>query len=454
MCSISERRPFGVAILIVASVLAVTLSNRSVATDDCLFGDPELPISCDTCLIDDGGCCATDPGCCLLSDRQYLLDDCFGMRSQLGERGINFQANLTQFNFGVVGGGIEEDFRYGGHGDYVMNVDASKMGGPQGLFVTIRAEHRFGETVNSATGATLPATVLPELPVFGSEDLYLTNVLFTQALSHNFAVFAGKLDALSGDANAFAHQRGMNQFSNLAFVGSPIVLRTAPYSTLGAGFVLLEEGHPIFTFSILNPTDTARNSGLGELFAEGVSLVAELRLPTEFFGLPGHQLFGGSWSSREYVSLGQDPRVILPDVPIERSSGSWSLYWNFDQHLVVDRCDPTKGWGVFGRAGIADADTNPIRYFLSFGVGGNSPIPGRSADGFGAGWYYSGTSNQIGPLLTAALGPIGDGQGVELFYRYQVTPWFHVTPDFQALIPARENVDTAYVLGLRTNITF
>lgn len=182
-------------------------------------------------------------------------------------------------------------------------------------------------------------------------------------------------------------------------------------------------------------------------------MAGEYRVPTNFLNKPGHQLFAATWSSRNYAALNQDPRIILPNVPIARTDGSWSAYWNFDQFLHVDPCDPTKGWGLFGRAGIADNDANPIAWFLSFGVGGNSPIAGRSNDRFGAGWFYSGTSNEIAPFLELVTGPIGDSQGVELFYNIEVTPWFHLTPDLQVLVPAREDIDPALLIGARGVIT-
>ena len=454
MCIDFFRRQLGLLAVLFVSMLMTPHFQPAHATEDCLFGDPALPISCDTCVIDDGGCCSTDPGCCFLSDRQYLLGDCLGLRPALADCGISLQADVTQFNFGVVEGGLEEDFRYSGHGDYVMNVDASKMGGPQGLFVKIRAEHRFGESLANATGAILPSTVLSELPTPESENLYITNLLFTQALSQSFAVFMGKLDTLDGDVNAFAHGRGKTQFSDSAFVATPIALRTVPYSTLGAGFVFLDGAEPIFTFTVLNPRDTAKTAGFNELFNDGVTLTAELRRPTKFFGKPGHQLIAGTWSSRDYVALDQDPRIILPSVPIARANGSWSVYGNFDQYLFTDRCEPEKGWGIFGRAGIADPRSNPIAWFLSFGIGGDSPIAGRSQDGFGVGWYYAALSNDLAPFINAALGGLGDGQGIELFYRAQMTPWFHVTPDVQILWPGRDNVDTTYIVGLRSNISF
>lgn len=401
------------------------------------------------------GLLSTNEPCPLWSQSQ-LTGDWGGLRTGLAEDcGVTLDADSTMFYMGVVDGGLDREFRFSGHNDYVLNADLGKAGLQEGLFVKVRAEHRFGESLAGATGAILPSNISADLPVADSENLYLTNVLFTQMFSPQFGVFFGKLDTFDGDLNAFAHGRGKTQFSNVGFVVNPALFRTVPYSTLGAGFVILgDEGTPLFTFSVLNSRDTARTSGFSELFEEGVSLSAELRLPTTFFNLPGHQLFGGSWNSRDVVALQQDPRIILPNVPIGRESGSWALYWNFDQHLFVDAQNPQRGWGVFGRAAITDEDTNPIESFLSFGVGGSSLLPGREADTFGAGWYRSGTSSEIGPVLSRVLGGVGDGQGVELYYDIAVTPWLHITPDVQFLMPARESVDDAVVTGVRGRVIF
>ena len=381
-----------------------------------------------------------------------LTENLFQRRPYLAEQGITFEADVTQFYMGVASGGEEQEFRYAGHGDYVLNLDSGKLGGPQGLFVKLRAEHRFGEGITDATGAIIPVNLVADLPVADSTELYLTNVLFTQMFSESFGVFAGKMDTLDGDMNAFAHGRGKTQFSNAAFVATPIGLRTIVYSSLGTGFLIMREGEPIFTFTVINSTDTSGTSGFKELFANGASVIPELRLPTNLFGRPGHFLFGASWSSRDYAALEQDPFIVLPDIPISRKTDSWSLYWNFDQYLFVDPDDAERGWGLFGRAGIADAETNPIEWFLSFGVGGNSPISSREADTFGVGWYYSATSDRLAPFINTVLGGVGDGYGVEMFYNIEVNKWFHLTADMQVIRPAHETVDTALVVGLRAVI--
>lgn len=441
------------AISAVAIIAQQAVYAQSACCDTCC----DAPMSgCASCGC--SGCAspsivAPEFGGCWCS-RPKMTGNWHGIRNCWAANGVTVDADSTLFYTGVTSGGVDREFVFAGHNDYVVNLDMGKLAGREGLFVKLRAEHRYGESLVESVGSLLPTAISGELPTADSESVYLTNVLFTQALSESFAVFAGKLDTFDGDMNAFAHGRGKTQFSNVAFVATPIALRTVPYSTLGAGFVILDEGEPLLTFTALNPTNTTKTSGFDELFEEGISLVLEGRVPTNFLNMPGHQLLAGTWSSRDYISLGQDPRIILPNVPIQRADDSWSIYWNFDQYLVMDRCNPGQGWGVFGRAGIADDDTNPIEWFLSFGVGGNSMIAGRHADTFGVGWYRSGTSDEVGPILQTVLGPISDGQGVELFYNYAATPWLHITPDLQVIDPARETVDTAVVMGLRVNMVY
>jgi len=167
-------------------------------------------------------------------------------------------------------------------------------------------------------------------------------------------------------------------------------------------------------------SDTTATSGFDTLFNDGMLLSAAVRVPTNWFGRPGHQLLGGTWNSRTYASI-SEAYIPYPNVATPTTQGSWCLYWNFDQYLFVDPADETWGWGPFGRAGIADPNTSPIDAFLSFGVGGNVLGRTRHNDTFGIGWYYASTSPQIGTLITSQFGPIGNGQGIECFYNYELT---------------------------------
>ena len=47
---------------------------------------------------------------------------------------------------------------------------------------------------------------------------------------------------------------------------------------------------------------------------------------------------------------------------------------------------------------------------------------------------------------------LDDSQGGEVFYNIEVTPWLHVTPDFQIIDASLERIDTAYIAGIRVKV--
>jgi porin len=201
-------------------------------------------------------------------------------------------------------------------------------------------------------------------PVPFDEETTLTSVVFTQFLTEWFGLYLGKIDTFSGDANAFAHE-WKAQFMNTGFGPNPVTVTTVPYATLGAGVLLRPTDAVLLNVSALSPDGTADSAGFDELYEHGVVLAGELRVGIKPFGLPGHPLIGGTWSSKTFITLQQDPRLLLVflglplDVPIRRQSGSWSAYYNFDQFLYTTTADGSEGIGIFGRIGVADPDTNP-----------------------------------------------------------------------------------------------
>ena len=100
--------------------------------------------------------------------------------------------------------------------------------------------------------------------------------------------------------------------------------------------------------------------------------------------------------------------------------------------------------------GLGDGNPNPVRWFLSVALCGNSPVPGREGDTFGVGFYDVGLSAQAKSLAPG----LRDEQGVELFYNLRIAPGCHLTPDLQVLHPGLAPVDHALVLGLRLKVDF
>lgn len=393
-----------------------------------------------------------------------LLGGLDGRRDELQDNGWTFNLSTTQFYQGVASGGIDRDFRYAGRNDYFLNIDGEKAGLWRGLFVTLHGETRYGETVNFSSGAIMPPNVGMLFPAPNGSVSGLTAVKVTQALSENFIVFGGKLNLLDELVQPYAGGRGVDAFMNAGLAFPVAAARTIPYSTLGAGFAVLRDMAPVFSLMVLDTNNTPTSSGFESFFDNGATMVARLDLPVSFLDLPGHQGLWGTYSSGKYNDLRPtayfDPNYG-PMVNFAQDTGSWSVFYSADQALFVDPCNPKRSWGLFTNIGLADDGPSPVRWSANVGLGGSSPFQSRPLDTFGVGYSYVGYSSPVKELAPVLL-PVQDDQAVEVFYNYAVTPWFHLTPDLQVLIPARErtlppgaqSIDTAVVLGLRAKITF
>lgn len=87
-------------------------------------------------------------------------------------------------------------------------------------------------------------------------------------------------------------------------------------------------------------------------------------------------------------------------------------------------------------------------------MGGNVPGRRRRDDRFGIGWYWASSSPQIGSLITSQFGPVGDGQGIECFYNYALTPAVRITPDVQYVVPTLRSAEPALIAGARALVSF
>lgn len=409
------------------------------------FASLSAPAQCDQdgIVCDSGGC---DSYACPETDTDVLTTLIGG----LAQKGVILSGDFAQYYQGVVDGGVRRTGRYGGLFSYGMTLNLGELGLTEGTLLQVNGQSQIGQSVNGDTGATLlAANALGLQPTFGGQDTSLTDFLLTQFLSENFALFAGRLNTFGGDMNAFAHGRGKTQFMNTALAINPTAFRVAPYVTYGAGFSILQDMVPIFSFSVIDPRNYATRLDLDELFNNGVTLNAEGRLPVELFGRPGHVLLSGNWSNRTVVDLNQIARIPFSgSQPLPVTSDSWAIFGNFDHYLATFDADGQSGWGLFGRWGIADDDSNPVEWFLSTGIGGNSPIKGRERDNFGIGWFYAGVSDALPGLLFPQ-----DSQGVEGFYGIALNERIVVSPDAQWTKPSRLNVGDTWTLGMRLFMT-
>jgi porin len=391
-----------------------------------------------------------------IHDRPKLTGDWFGARSGLRDRGITVDVSTTQFYQGVTTGGLEQSFPYGGRNDYFLTLDGEKLGLWRGFSARFHGETRYGESANFITGALSPVNEYLLVP--GSEGTVsgLTGAEFTQVLSENLMVSAGKINLLDHVYQQLTGATGLEGFMNLSLIFNPILARTLPYSAFGAGAYYLRDGEPVLTLSVFDTRDASTTSVFDDFFTSGAVIFGTAVLPTNFFGRPGHQGLEGAYSSGRYTNISKSPYLdpvdglVFPGPP---QAGSWALGYLFDQAVWVSRDDPERMWGVFGKLGISDGNPNPVRWTAIGGVSGASPIAGRTLDTFGVGFYHLEISSSL-KRSARPLAALRNEQGVELYYNARITPWFQFTPDLQVIEPFDQSAGTALVVGFRAKLDF
>jgi len=398
-----------------------------------------------------------------LWSRSHLTGDWNGTRSELAEKGITLDVDVTQiFQVNARGGkSTNNGFAYSGSVDYNLTLDTARLGWWPAGQIRIKAETQFGRSINGKTGSLMSPNSDALFPDPDEHKTTLSDVVLTQFFSEHFGIAVGKIDFRGGDVNVFAHSE-TTQFMNLALLANPVILPYAPYSALTGALIFRASDDLVVSLTALDSFGSAGESGFNTAFhsPQGTTFINEWDLTVKPFGLTGHQRFGLAYSNREFTSLDQDQRIggpisflrSLKNVSADPKTrpDDWCLYYNFDQYVYVEKDDHTQGVGVFGRIGWSTGEANPFETFYSIGIGGKGILEGRDNDTFGLGYYYLEMSDALVSFLD-----LDSEQGIELYYNIEVTPWLHVTPDFQYIIdPGGGAYDDAFVFGVRTQMSF
>ena len=401
-----------------------------------------------------------------LATREYLTGDWGGFRNDLANHGLTLSPEWTQWAQGVVSGGKDTGWEYGGAFDIPGSFDLMRLGLVPGGLVQFRMDSRYGKTVNSDTGTLLPVNTAGSVPITGSTDesiAALTQLNYAQFLGEQFAVTFGKVQTYDGDANEFASGRGNRQFMNFNFVFNSVYARTVPYSTLAAGIIVMPTKAITITSTVMNTADSSTTSGFNDI-DKGTTWATEAYFQYKLGKLPGGMCLGGTYAfNNDFAELnGQFQIQPGAGIVLPRKSDSWCVYWNGWQYLYSPDEAPAKidlgngkpdmrGFGLFARLGYADKDTSPVEWSASGGLGGRGLIPGRDNDTWGVGYNYDSlTDTRLGSVLNLRT----YGQGFEAFYDLAITRAVDLTFDVQWVESARASIAAATVLAARLDVRF
>ena len=428
-------------------------------------------------------------------DRPRLTGSWWGLRDELGKKGVVFDADILLSPQGVMTGGRDTGWDFWGNADYTLNIDTGKLGLWPGGFFKIYGDSSFGDSVQPRTSAIGPVNTWLLLPKPDEPASALMNATFTQFLSTKFGVFAGKVFVLDGFKGEFTGDI-RNQFMNTA-LAFPLALDLVPISAYGGGVIGLPWEGVILSAMALDASGTPTNSDISEAFDNGTTVVASAQVAIKPFGLVGHQNLGGLWSDKSRLSLIQDPSnfanfllkekfpllgnpgpilerilerfapgLLNPVRPANRDNSTWAMFYGFDQYFWQPAGDPKRGIGMFFNFGAADGDTNPVKYSFATGIGGNGAIPGRKSDNFGVGWAHTQFSDNFVPFLRKQLHlGLEHENAFEMFYNAAITQWLRMSLDLQVIDTGLQKtlsddrnslkgVGTAVVGGVRMYIRF
>ena len=243
-------------------------------------------------------------------------------------------------------------------------------------------------------------------------------------------VGAGKLQlAGTADQDIFAGGDGSDQFLHQAFAANPLFPGIMPISAFLVTTAMPQEwGH--VAFNIIDPKDrTMEYFDFESLYSQGVILHTEVKVDTNSSASPASITSGRSgntatcWTCsfrpcRRNTRIRRATRIRrclrhLPANLMRRYSTTDSTNtWKFLMDLVLI----PRGWGLFGRAAIADGGTgNPnfLAWTAQVGFGGDSLLRHRQAKGdrWGIGYNYTATSSEWGPIPTATFRSTGRSSG-------------------------------------------
>lgn len=381
--------------------------------------------------------------------RGELFGDWGGARTKLGQKGTKIDVSYTQFFDWVPVGDDDRGFDYGGRFDAQVQSNLNKSLG-EGFSVAGHFELRSGDVPLLAGGTLIPTSTALLFPESSGTHARVTSLYGTQILEKRFALQFGRFNTLDlYSSHPFTGGYGVDKFMNLSLVAPPLSARTLPPSAEGVLFSVLKGATPALTVGLLESTEDG-------FFENGATFMWNAMLPVKLSKtLPGGVGVGGEFSSFEGTALDQTPWALIPPlgIPLEQVQGTWTLHATVDQFVWMHPNDPTKGMGVFGMVGVSDGDPSLLRTQLFVGFGGAAPFEGRSADSFGAAFFYNDVSNDLEDTVAPFL-PIRNEQGVELYYAWAPVGWSRVTADLQVIDPFLRRSETRLFFGVRWKVIF
>ena len=431
--------------------------------------------------------------------RSNLLGDMGGLRSRLAHSGITVGLTEASDELGVLDGGIQHGQQYHGLTTLTLGLDTAQAGAWAGGNFNVSVLNIHGQSfsannvgsLQTASGTEADAGLrLWEAWYQQKSQDALTDVrVGQQSIDQEFMVsqYAGAfMGTMFGwpAVPSYDMQSGGPAYP-LSGLGARVRTSLGHATTLLAG---VYAGDPANAPGAPDP-QKVNDTGTTFSLSGGTLYIAELQfghnqpelgdLDTgHSTGLPGMYKLGFWFEDASFADTNLDTSGLSLANPASNGralqhSGNYSVYAVADQMLWRETEDSSQTLNVFARLMAAPEDRNTVSLSANLGITLTAPFIGRDNDvvGFGLAYAQVGSHamdyDRANNFYNASNLPVRNSETfAEATYLYQITPWWQLqgslqytmTPGAGIVNPATPNsnsqIPDAWVLGLRTNLTF
>lgn len=414
--------------------------------------------------------------------QEHLFGDWGGVRTDLGDLGIDLTVDFTSEFAGNVTGGVKQGATFASQVGLQADMDWQKLAGITGLSTHLVIVQRSGSSDSQLFGDTL----IPVQEIYGSGGDVLAHFVYGYAEQQ---FLDGRLDFALGRMpvlNDFAASKLYCNFMNNSLCGNPKELpggdkglSSFPDATWGfrarvrptketyvqAGVYEVSQG--IYTYPYFRSGwtwDTSMDSGV----EVPVELGYEPQIGPD--RLPGHYKVGFGYDTsdlKDFYFDGGGAPALLSGAPYRVHRGNTAVWALADQMLVRNGPGADEGIILLGAYVHENPNVSAYQDQYTAALLDRGFWKARPEDTIGLLFTYQAVSGALGkeqaldaefglPIANQATGIQTHEAVIELNYDIHVYRGVNFQPEFQYVFRpnAQQNIRNAAVLGFKTHINF
>jgi porin len=405
---------------------------------------------------------------------EHLLGDIGGIRTSLGNLGIDLTVDATAEFAGNVSGGTKQGATSANQIGVELDIDWQKLAGLAGFSTHAVVVNRSGANDSTLFGDNLQ----PVQEIYGAGGdvaVHLVYIYGEQKLLGEAVDLAGGWMPV---ANDFAASTLYCNFMNNGLCGNPkdipggdvgfssypdsvfggrARVRPVPQVYLQAG--IYQSNQLIYTYPEYRSGFAFNTSGV-----HGVEIPVELAWEPHFggAGLPGHYKLGVGIDTTRYNDLYNSVTGV------RQTHAATAQFWALADQMLL-RQGPDEDAGVIGLAGYLHSDPATATYGdeVFMGLLDKHFWQARPQDTIGLLFTWQSVSSELTrveeidqslglPYANGASGVQTHEEALELNYDIHVTRGVNFAPDFQYVFRpnAQGTIHDAAVLGFKAHVTF